>query len=170
MIRLLDNVYYTGPDNKNWIAPKGSTVDGASIPHVFWSVIGGPLEGKYRSASVFHDVACVKKNTRWQDAAMMFYTAMRCSGVSPQKAKVMYTAVYRFGPHWPEPKKGVGALLNETSNFNQDLLPSEPLGETLSAAPTEADVNAIKSWVENEDPELDKLRTKPIPAEYKKKE
>jgi hypothetical protein len=30
----------------------------------------------------------------------MFYEAMRCSGVGKAKAKVMYYAVYRFGPRW----------------------------------------------------------------------
>ena len=33
----------------------------------------------------------------------MFYDGMRCSGVSEVKAKIMYYAVYRFGPRWPTP-------------------------------------------------------------------
>lgn len=83
-----------------WLAPAGSVVDGASIPQVFWSVVGGPYEGLYRDASVVHDVACVQRNRRWQAVHRMFYEAMLASGVDPIKAKIMYGAVYYFGPRW----------------------------------------------------------------------
>ena len=43
---------------KTWTAPKGAKVDGASIPQLFWTPIGGPFEGKYRYASVIHDTEC----------------------------------------------------------------------------------------------------------------
>ena len=54
---LLNELRYTDPYGEVWVAPAGSRVDGASIPRAFWSVIGGPFEGKYRNASVLHDVA-----------------------------------------------------------------------------------------------------------------
>src|SRR5712692_9140850 len=41
----------------------------ASIPRAFWSVIGGPLEGQYRNASVFHDVACDQKIAAMENGA-----------------------------------------------------------------------------------------------------
>src|SRR5229473_500744 len=72
----------------------------ASIPRAFWSVIGGPLEGQYRNASVFHDVACDQKSQPWKTVHRMFYNAMRWSGVYEIKAKIMYYAVYNFGPRW----------------------------------------------------------------------
>ena len=37
---------------------RGRVVDGASIPSVFWSIIGAPYTGKYRDASVIHDYYC----------------------------------------------------------------------------------------------------------------
>src|SRR5947209_4848318 len=54
---VLNELRYTDPYGAVWIAPAGSHVDGASIPRAFWGIIGGPFEGKYRNASVLHDVA-----------------------------------------------------------------------------------------------------------------
>src|SRR3954449_8919126 len=53
---LLNELRYTDPDGVVWIAPAGSNLDGASIPRSLWSLMGGPFEGKYRNASVLHDV------------------------------------------------------------------------------------------------------------------
>ena len=68
-------------------------------------IMGGPFEGKYRNASVLHDVAYGEHNRPWQDCDRMFYYAMRCSGVSAAEAKTMYYALYRFGHHWKFPIK-----------------------------------------------------------------
>jgi hypothetical protein len=76
-------------------------VDGASIPRRLWALIGGPFEGRYRKASVVHDVECQTKANRWRDVHLMFHSAMLCDGVHPLKAKIMYGAVYHFGPRWP---------------------------------------------------------------------
>ncbi len=61
-MELIEPFSYLAPNNVTWNAPKGSIVDGASIPQIAWSVIGGPFEGKYRPASVIHDVACDQKS------------------------------------------------------------------------------------------------------------
>jgi Protein of unknown function (DUF1353) len=100
LVRLTEDYAFVDAKGKKWDAPKGSTVDGASIPRVFWTLIGGPLEGKYRNASVVHDVACDRKTSKWRDVHRMFYDAMRCSGVDEAKAKTMYWAVYQCGPRW----------------------------------------------------------------------
>jgi len=91
---------YVDPRGKRWVAPQGSVVDGASIPELFWSVTGGPFTGKYRQASVVHDVACVDKKEPWEDVHLMFYEACLCGGVEEKKAKLMYWAVYNYGPRW----------------------------------------------------------------------
>lgn len=97
---LLNDFKYVGPDSTVWISPKGSKVDGASIPRFAWSIIGGPFEGAYRKASVIHDVACDERSKPWQGVHRAFYTAMRAEGTNPIKAKIMYAAVYHFGPRW----------------------------------------------------------------------
>ena len=92
---------YVDPDGLRWEAPKGSVVDGASIPQFGWSVVGGPYEGEYRKASVIHDVACREKTRPWESVHEAFYHAMLAANVSPLRAKVMYAAVYYLGLRWP---------------------------------------------------------------------
>jgi len=76
-------------------------IDGASIPQEFWSTIGGPFEGQYRNASVVHDAECTAPYKHdWRDVHYMFYVASRAGGVDEAKAKLMYAAVYHFGPRW----------------------------------------------------------------------
>jgi Protein of unknown function (DUF1353) len=55
---------------------------------------------EYRNASVVHDVACDTRDHPWQDVHRMFYEACRAGGVGEQKAKLVYAAVYHFGPKW----------------------------------------------------------------------
>ncbi|MBU3078927.1 DUF1353 domain-containing protein [Sphingomonas quercus] len=100
---LLAPISYTRPDGSAWPVPLGSALDGASIPRVFWSLIGGPFEGRYLNASIVHDHYCDARSRPWRDTHRMFHDAMRCSGVSAVQAKIMFYAVYRFGPRWNAP-------------------------------------------------------------------
>jgi hypothetical protein len=99
-MKLLESFAYVDPSGARWDAPKGSIVDGASIPRIGWTVVGGPLEGPYRDASVIHDVACDRRERPWEYVHLAFYYAMLRTGVSSVQAKVMYPAVYFFGPRW----------------------------------------------------------------------
>lgn len=99
-IQLLEDLVYDDDKGQRWIAPKGSKVDGASIPPALWSVIGGPYEGKYREASVIHDVECQRKSAPWKDVHYRFYTAMRARGVAEKLALGMYGGVKVCGPQW----------------------------------------------------------------------
>jgi hypothetical protein len=83
-----------------WDAPAGSVVNGASIPRPFWTVIGSPFTGRFRNASVVHDVACVDRTRPWKQVHRMFYEACRCNRTNVVQAKTMYYAVYHFGPRW----------------------------------------------------------------------
>ena len=94
---------YIAQDGTAWPVPVDTIVDGASIPQPFWSVIGGPFEGKYRDASIVHDYYCDMKTRDWRETHRMFHAAMRCSGVGSTRAKIMFYAVYRFGPRWELP-------------------------------------------------------------------
>src|SRR5205809_7362165 len=97
---LLSDLRCTDPDGEVWVAAAGSMVGGASIPRSLWSLMGGPFEGKYRNASVLHDVGYDQKNKPPAEVDRMFYNAMRCSGVGVVEAKTMYYALLRFGWHW----------------------------------------------------------------------
>jgi hypothetical protein len=125
---LLKPLVYIDPAEGNWIAPKGATVDGASIPKFAWSIIGGPFEGKYRNASVIHDVACDEKRRPWELVHLTFYYAMRASDVNPVLAQIMYAAVYYFGPSWTSTVKArtnianVDRIRKETMVTNPDSI------------------------------------------------
>lgn len=123
--QLLQPIGYVGPepDKQPWPVPAGITLDGASIPRPLWSLIGGPFEGRYRNASIVHDHYCVIKTRAWKATHRMFHLAMLCSGVSTFKAKVMFYAVYRFGPRWPDPAALAGQLEGTTEAFK----PATPL-------------------------------------------
>lgn len=101
-MKLLETVVFVDPQGVVWDAPKGSIVDGASIPKQVWSVAGGPYSGKYRLASLIHDVACERKNRDWRSVHRAFFDAMLASGVSMEEAKIKYFAVHNYGPRWGE--------------------------------------------------------------------
>ena len=101
---LVEPFQYIDRHDRKWSVPRGIAVDGASIPQVFWSVIGGPFEGRYRNASVIHDYYCDAKSRSWQDVHLVFYEAMLASGVKAPTAYLMYKAVEQFGPRWSEPQ------------------------------------------------------------------
>jgi hypothetical protein len=95
---------YVDSDSRRWSVPAGIRIDGASIPKIFWSIVGGPFEGLYRDASVVHDYYCDRRSRSWEDVHKVFYDAMLARGVSAAKAWLMYRAVLEFGPRWPAPK------------------------------------------------------------------
>ena len=103
-VKLIESLTYLDPCGAMWVSPKDSIVDGASIPRLAWSIIGAPLDGTYRDASIIHDVACDTKTRPWQVVHDAFYFAMLASGVEAWRAKVMYAAVYHFGPRWRDPQ------------------------------------------------------------------
>ena len=145
---LLNELRYTDPKSEVWVAPKGSKVNGASIPKAFWSFTGGPFEGKYRNAAVLHDVAYEKQDRPWQEVDLMFYHAMRCSGVGAVKAKTLYYALRRHGRHWDQPTRRATAA-------QETVAPAE---RTSSITP--GDVNAIEKWIETSDPSLREIEAR----------
>src|SRR2546429_70496 len=148
---LLTELRYTDPHGEIWVATIGSVVDGASIPRYLWSVMGGPFEGKYRNASVLHDVAYGEHKRPWEDCDRMFYYAMRCSGVGATEAKTMYYALFKFGHHWKfpikrgKPVKYEGALVAR----------GEEIPRAVPVNPTQ--INEARNWISNTDPSLEQI-------------
>lgn len=98
---LTQPLEYVDPTGVEWLAPSGSTVDGASIPRFIWPLTGGPFEGDNRKASVIHEVACNVKERPWEQVHETFYCALRAGGVGNVQAQILYAAVHHFGPRWP---------------------------------------------------------------------
>ncbi len=147
---VLKELRYTDPDGVVWVAPTGAKVNGASVPRAFWSLIGGPFDGKYRKASVLHDVAYDEKSRPWQEVDRMFYNAMRCAGVGPAEAKTMYYSVYRFGHHWKFKSKRARAVAGGSVSGS----------ETRPSAVNPSDVNAIENWIEQSNPGLNEIEAR----------
>jgi hypothetical protein len=148
---LLTELRYTDPHGEVWVAPIGSVVDGASIPRYLWTMMGGPFEGKYRNASVLHDVAYGQRKRPWQDCDRMFYNAMRCGGVNAVQAKTMYYALYRFGDHWKFPIKRGKPVKYE----GQLVARAEAIPRAIPVNPEE--INEARDWISNTDPSLDQI-------------
>lgn len=110
---LLEDFSYVDPEGVEWKAPKGLLTDGASIPREAWTIIGGPFEGPYRLAAVVHDAACNRKDRSWESVHEMFYQAMLTAHVDQVKAKIMYAAVYHFGPRWDLVSKANGIRISD---------------------------------------------------------
>jgi hypothetical protein len=153
---LLSELRYTDPDGQVWIAPPGAVVDGASIPRSCWSFMGGPFEGRYRNASVLHDVAYEDKKRPWQDCDRMFYNAMRCSGVGVVEAKTMFYALYKFGHHWDVPIKKARRVKPS------DLAAANGSGEETTQYPralpvSREDLDATRDWIRSAEPSLEDI-------------
>jgi endonuclease G, mitochondrial len=154
-IQLLADISYTDPNGVVWPAPKGLVSDGASIPQAFWSIIGGPLDGKYRNAAVVHDEACDTRSHTWQATHLAFYYAMRCSGVDEIKAKIMYFAVYHYGPRW-----GSGYELQNpqsSKSLSVNRLTADTLN-TFSDEEAQAKASDIAKWIETNNPSLRQIQ------------
>ncbi len=103
-MRLLKPYSYTDPSGNVWTAPAGFEMNGASIPQVFWSFVGGPFEGPYRNAAIIHDYYCTEMSKPWQDVHRIFYYASLAAGTEETKAKMLYAAVVVGGPKWGKVK------------------------------------------------------------------
>jgi hypothetical protein len=111
--------------------------------------MGGPFEGKYRNASVLHDVAYDKHDRPWQECDRMFYNAMRCSGVSAVEAKTMFYSLYRFGRH---------GVFKDVKKGKQSEMASAQTEEVPRAIPmSAAEIDATRDWIRNNDPSMDEI-------------
>lgn len=101
-IQLLEPLAFTDPQGVTITVPAGFVVDGATIPAVLWPLIGSPLSGDYRRASVIHDWETYhkKRNADYPQSYLhisrRFYYAMRCDGVGWFRANAMYLAVLAY--------------------------------------------------------------------------
>jgi hypothetical protein len=175
---LLKELVYVDPNGINWVAPKGCVIDGASIPQEFWSVIGGPYSGKYREASVVHDIACNHPKSTTPEYCSgrkrphkqthrMFYDAILTSGVDENKAYLMYLAVRVGGPRWDKNGDDLkpflfGNAVERVRVYLSKLLyalvrPKEEFAENVSEAEQWYQTKIKESWIPEKLGEEDQL-------------
>jgi hypothetical protein len=92
-MELIEDFWYRDQAGNIWAAPKGSIINGASIPCPLWSTVGSPYTDDYRRASIVHDVACDDPTVQRKDADVMFYYACLAGGCSFLQAKLLYAGV-----------------------------------------------------------------------------
>jgi hypothetical protein len=93
---------------------------------------------------VIHDFYCDSKKRSWQDTHKVFYYAMRAANVDEKTAKIMYGAVYLFGPRWgPGTQPGQHAAPIQASTERQEEV-----------------VKQIQAMVAKDNPDLDDLLAK----------
>jgi hypothetical protein len=97
---------YIDPAGVGWQTNKGTRTDGATIPPLLQPFVGSPWEDGYIRAAVIHDWYCDHTVRGWKTTHRVFYNAMIASGLDVTKAKLMFYAVYAFGPTWGYPDPG----------------------------------------------------------------
>ncbi len=151
---LEEDFYYIDPEGRKWDAPKGSCLNGATIPMALWSIIGPPYAGKYRRASVVHDVGVGELSNpdvsteQRKKADRMFYHACRYDGCSKLFAGELYIGV-RFGT-WAS-----GLSSKKSSTFGEDFEEKKDVPESDSTRDIFRKIKVeSESAIENEDLDL----------------
>lgn len=150
-MELLGDFWFRDRADKEWRAPQGSRIDGASIPQPLWSTVGSPYTGSYRRASIVHDVACERAGTSDERRAAdkMFFEACRAGGCDIAQATLLYTGV-RMGAHWTASPFWLAA--------DKGLSPEPKLRRSLADKKLQADFEVAATHVleqgETDDPDL----------------
>ncbi len=157
--RLLDDFAYIDPDQRVWLAKKGAIVDGASIPKPLWSIVGGPYAGKYRKASIVHDVACEERTQPSEVVHRMFYYACRCEGLPEHEAKLLFAAVYHFGPRWEVRRVYETRIVVDDQGKKHPIRVARTVPNALAVTrpASEKIFEKLKTLIDNENPSIDKL-------------
>lgn len=108
-LRVLSDFGYVGPMGKRWMVPRGTIVNGASIPRALWPLAGSPWVGFHRNASVIHDYFWVVRSRTWQETHTVFYQAMRASGASSFEAHAKFWPVWFGSERWTVDKRAFRA-------------------------------------------------------------
>lgn len=87
--------------------PKGYCYDGASVPRLFWRIIGSNTDNKFLIAALIHDVLCENHNYVDNDrqfSTEVFNALLEESEVFPVKRFLMKKSVNMFQVfcHWED--------------------------------------------------------------------
>ena len=100
-VEILTPFVYQDPKNRIWTVPKGSVVNGSSIPPRLWGILRqSPFVGLHRYASVIHDFYCKTEEYPWRITHRVYFDACITAGMDRRLAAAFYYAVYLGGPRW----------------------------------------------------------------------
>ena len=103
-VRLVD---YKKEKTYNFEIPKGYCYDGATIPKMFWRIIGANTDNRFLIAALIHDVLCENHNYIDNDrnfSTNVFNALLEASEVNAFKRFLMKHSVNFFQRfcHWEE--------------------------------------------------------------------
>lgn len=75
----------------------GFCFNGASIPRLFWTLIGSPFDYRFRRAALYHDAMYHSHMVSKREADRGFLDLLKAEGVSWWKRTAMWMAVSLFG-------------------------------------------------------------------------
>jgi hypothetical protein len=113
-VRLLEDVTFSIQDlcgvRVEIDVPAGFVCDGASIPRMFWSIVGHPMSGGPLRAAIIHDALCAQARTprarRFADTIFAWVMEEQC--VPRWRRLAMFWAVRAYGVCvWRAPQKRI---------------------------------------------------------------
>ncbi|WP_413993310.1 DUF1353 domain-containing protein [Labrys okinawensis] len=144
---------YVDPDGVGWQTNKDAKTDGASIPPLLQPFVGSPWEDGYIRAAVIHDWYCDRHVRAWKDTHRVFYNAMLASGLNKPKAKLLFYAVYSFGPRWGylEPGTKCPGTQNCIQMTGKEAVFVQ-LPDTLNSLANADELKAMEAAIEQSEP------------------
>lgn len=93
LARVLEDFVYVSPDGLHWTTPAGFVFDGASIPRVLWTRLGGPFDGPNIFIGAVHDPRYRFADCDRETADRLLLNVGRCAGLGKQDAMAIYLGV-----------------------------------------------------------------------------
>lgn len=93
---LKEDVSFTN-EHLEIIVKSGFITDGSSIPKLFWSIVGSPLEADLLLPSIIHDGLYTDETLPRDICDNLLREMLLLNGVSQLKANLIYSAVRMFG-------------------------------------------------------------------------
>lgn len=97
---LLADFGFQDAGGRQWIARKGTALDGTSFSPLFEQLVGLPFVGEHRRAGVLHDYFAQQLTHDWKQVRRLYYEALLAEGLSVNEAKTAYAVLYATGMRW----------------------------------------------------------------------
>lgn len=98
-VALIDSSIVDDFKEYNFVIPKGYCWDGATIPRIFWRLVGAKTDNRFLVPSLIHDVLCENHHYVNHDryfADCVFERLLYVSGVNPFSRWLMFHSVDNF--------------------------------------------------------------------------
>lgn len=94
---LISDYSCTLPDGLELHIKRGFDYDGASIPQMFWSLVGSPFTGSHTRAAFVHDALYASELFPRKQCDEIFFKLLKFSGTNRIKRDLFYLMVSGFG-------------------------------------------------------------------------